>query len=1046
MTLNEAVNFMGSKWGFAPAFIKSILLQESLKYAYNTKSNPFEAVSPRGATGLAQMMATPAKNLGLTDRTNPYASLDAMGKLLTQLKTQFNGNEKLMLAAYNAGPKAVNTYNGIPPYKETINYVNTIWDNYQTLLKGGKISDQHILDQYMNAAIPDTYTGAPVIPTASAQQLAGTVAPQVLTTPPAATAPAPMPPAPPQPTLGTIQPTVAQQQPAAVTVTTPSQPLASTVPVTVPAVNVANFTTQAQELMSKLQAPQTSVPQIVLPNAVQPEQLNSYINNLVGATPNGAVLQPALNAIQANTSVQANNIAALQNISSNLPQADYQLAAQSIAGALGDQQAQRDNLIAQAASEVQRNDALARGLAGSTYDAQNFNPLTAGNEWSASIADQRQVLKRMRATEKAAQEMQDANLLTNPAMFIERMLFGNTYDQGSDILTRRLENLNSSTNKIASSVNDQAKVAQAIQVPVNTLKEFLPYNLDSLALGTQAVTELANAPLKQAEYDSNLAKLRAGLIGDTANIQNNLVAQAISGGELGLKQQLQQLDAAKAPMEAAQAAMQIQLQQQQLRNTAIATQLAENNLANSGVMQQLDMIKLLSDLQGSNLNQQGAAQGLQKGAIDVQVAGATAPSQIGATNATNQGIIASTPTTTQVTIQKNQEFLATAPERQAAEKVALRIQESKDRIALGVIGVIGEPGMIAQAVQQQITSNVQAQVAKQRAEMESAMMPAQQKAQIAQYEAQAKTSAIQAEAVIGEAQDSLEARTKRIEQKTRLGATYAFLGGTGDLPPAALADEQVMNSLESVASALGITSKDAKPKGVLDAVGKNTLVAANVMNKLGLISPNNPKYPAIMNGLASAYSIAQSAIPKDTDPKVLDKTIASLEQGTISKLFGAQEQTALDVTAAMRPSSHIYGMLPSGSITAFMKDKTVAAILEQNAVTLDQDGTYVGRIEKISALLKDKPPAVVTQAIADYFAASRDANNVMRGYEPLGIPKQSGVYVHLANPIPFVANTKFDLTSPADISRLRNLNGIQRLGSDAANILSPWTDLTRIAE
>lgn len=86
--------------------------------------NP-EAKSPAGATGLAQLMPTTAKALNV-DASNPIENLVGGLKYLSQQYKRW-GDWKLALASYNAGPGAVAKHGGIPPYKETQNYVNRIY-------------------------------------------------------------------------------------------------------------------------------------------------------------------------------------------------------------------------------------------------------------------------------------------------------------------------------------------------------------------------------------------------------------------------------------------------------------------------------------------------------------------------------------------------------------------------------------------------------------------------------------------------------------------------------------------------------------------------------------------------------------------------------------------------------------------------------------------------------------------------------------------------------------------------------------------------------
>ncbi len=83
------------------------------------------ARSHKGAYGLAQLMPATARSLGV-DRTDPYENLEGGARYLRQQYNRFQ-SWRLALAAYNAGPEAVAKYNGVPPYKETQNYVRIIW-------------------------------------------------------------------------------------------------------------------------------------------------------------------------------------------------------------------------------------------------------------------------------------------------------------------------------------------------------------------------------------------------------------------------------------------------------------------------------------------------------------------------------------------------------------------------------------------------------------------------------------------------------------------------------------------------------------------------------------------------------------------------------------------------------------------------------------------------------------------------------------------------------------------------------------------------------
>lgn len=89
------------------------------------------AVSRARAMGLTQLMPDTAKELGVTDPFDPVQNLNGGAKYLAKMIKQFDGDLSKAVAAYNAGPGAVNRYGGIPPYEETRNYVDKVLKLYE---------------------------------------------------------------------------------------------------------------------------------------------------------------------------------------------------------------------------------------------------------------------------------------------------------------------------------------------------------------------------------------------------------------------------------------------------------------------------------------------------------------------------------------------------------------------------------------------------------------------------------------------------------------------------------------------------------------------------------------------------------------------------------------------------------------------------------------------------------------------------------------------------------------------------------------------------
>ena len=116
--IDQLVQQNADIWQVDPALIKSVIANES---SFNAN-----ATSPVGAQGLMQLMPETAASLGVKNPFDPAQNVAGGTRYLKGLLDRFKGDTRLAVAAYNAGPEAVEKYGDVPPYSETQNYVQNV--------------------------------------------------------------------------------------------------------------------------------------------------------------------------------------------------------------------------------------------------------------------------------------------------------------------------------------------------------------------------------------------------------------------------------------------------------------------------------------------------------------------------------------------------------------------------------------------------------------------------------------------------------------------------------------------------------------------------------------------------------------------------------------------------------------------------------------------------------------------------------------------------------------------------------------------------------
>ncbi len=144
VTVNALVASIARKHDVEPSLVDSVIRVES---AYNPN-----AVSSAGAMGLMQLIPSTARRFGVNDTFHPQQNIEGGVRYLKYLMELYHGDERLALAAYNAGEGAVAKYKGIPPYPETQNYV------YQV---GRRLGQSREAEKKARSSSPDA---KPVIP------------------------------------------------------------------------------------------------------------------------------------------------------------------------------------------------------------------------------------------------------------------------------------------------------------------------------------------------------------------------------------------------------------------------------------------------------------------------------------------------------------------------------------------------------------------------------------------------------------------------------------------------------------------------------------------------------------------------------------------------------------------------------------------------------------------------------------------------------------------------------------------------------------------
>lgn len=508
-TYKDLIEKAAKKYGVDPKLVETIILQENGGLKTNSRMVDPNATSPKGAYGVAQLMPQTARALGV-DRTKVDQNIEGAAKLIGQLQSRYGNNVTKIAAAYNAGEPAVNRNNGVPPYKETIDYVNNVVKAY-----GDKTPATSPASSA--AAASSSLTGqAPV----------GGLKPYNPNTIPA----------------------VAQSQNAAAGPSTRSQPLTAA---------------PAQSLTSDLQAPptaQTGQQMIAsaMPSAAgAPAPINTANNPAVlraqeisGMFSNQPYLQ-AQRTLEAAAAAQQSNATNIAGLVANMPNMpNYDEIQKNQVSALQQLYSNSSTAVNNTFDQLVLQDQQRRQLVTTIQQRQNFDPLNPNSAWNKYNDTQALIARRLDATILAEQEVQDASIMDKPGLFLERMLFGNRYTDGASKLKAQSDKLDGVVSNLQGQLDSQTKVAAAmtLQDP-QIMRDRLNADLQLAGIQKDIGIAQARAPLEAFQAQTQGVSALASLYGVASDSQTGVANTQIKAQEVMLQGQDAQMKAAMLPLQ-----------------------------------------------------------------------------------------------------------------------------------------------------------------------------------------------------------------------------------------------------------------------------------------------------------------------------------------------------------------------------------------------------------------------------------------------------------------------------------------------------------------